>query len=366
MSGSQQTDPSPDLKYHNDGRILLALDGGGIRGLSSLLILDEIMQRIQKQEGLSTIPKPCEYFDLIGGTGTGGIIAILLGRLCLSVEEAIAVYALFAKNVFSGTKPFWNDGRFKASGLEAAIQQVVSNYDQSKDKNALMMDAGSASRVCKVYGLYYLLAFEFSTHFSFVCAMPALNASLPRLFRSYPVQANSGYNAKIWEAVRATSAAPTFFKRIFLGPEPKEEFVDGGLRVNNPVYEVLREAKSIWGDDCQIKGIINIGTGHPKTIRVEKPVGIQKVFPTKLVRTLVQIATDCEKTAEDFERDYPDKQVYYRLNVQHGLEEVGLDEWMKLGEVKTHTMQYIRKVEAGAKVDSVTDLLRTSYLSILR
>ena len=51
---------------------LLALDGGGIRGVSMLLILDEIMKRVQKDKHLASLPPPCEYFHLIGGTSTGG------------------------------------------------------------------------------------------------------------------------------------------------------------------------------------------------------------------------------------------------------------------------------------------------------
>lgn len=47
-------------------------DGGGIRGKSSLLILENIMERVGKLEGLNVVPRPCEYFDLIGGTSTGG------------------------------------------------------------------------------------------------------------------------------------------------------------------------------------------------------------------------------------------------------------------------------------------------------
>lgn len=48
------------------------LDGGGIRGLSVLLILKQIMYLIQQKDKLSKMPLPCEYFDLIGGTSTGG------------------------------------------------------------------------------------------------------------------------------------------------------------------------------------------------------------------------------------------------------------------------------------------------------
>jgi patatin-like phospholipase/acyl hydrolase len=59
---------------------VLTLDGGGVRGLSSLLILREIMEDIERRTDADETPLPCEYFDLIGGTSTGGLIAIMLGR----------------------------------------------------------------------------------------------------------------------------------------------------------------------------------------------------------------------------------------------------------------------------------------------
>lgn len=59
---------------------VLALDGGGIRGLSSLLILQNIMDEVGAKSK-DPDPKPCKYFDLIGGTSAGGLIAIMLGRL---------------------------------------------------------------------------------------------------------------------------------------------------------------------------------------------------------------------------------------------------------------------------------------------
>jgi patatin-like phospholipase/acyl hydrolase len=48
--------------------ILLSLDGGGVKGLSTLLILQELMERIDRVSP----PKPCDVFDMIGGTSTGG------------------------------------------------------------------------------------------------------------------------------------------------------------------------------------------------------------------------------------------------------------------------------------------------------
>lgn len=60
---------------------ILSLDGGGVRGLSSLLILREIMNDIGERTVVEDAPRPSEYFDLIGGTSTGGLIAIMLGLL---------------------------------------------------------------------------------------------------------------------------------------------------------------------------------------------------------------------------------------------------------------------------------------------
>ncbi|KAG9553965.1 hypothetical protein KCU79_g11719, partial [Aureobasidium melanogenum] len=67
---------------------ILSLDGGGVRGYSMLIILQELMHRTFVEiEGRAPkrheIPKPCDHFDLIAGTGTGGLIAIMLGRLRL-------------------------------------------------------------------------------------------------------------------------------------------------------------------------------------------------------------------------------------------------------------------------------------------
>ena len=60
---------------------ILSLDGGGVRGLSSLFILKSIMEQVELDEESDETPLPCRYFDLICGTSTGGLIAIMLGRL---------------------------------------------------------------------------------------------------------------------------------------------------------------------------------------------------------------------------------------------------------------------------------------------
>jgi len=66
---------------------ILSLDGGGVRGLSTLLILKELMAQLSREMESSEddtqfpLPLPCDYFDLICGTSIGGLIALMLGRL---------------------------------------------------------------------------------------------------------------------------------------------------------------------------------------------------------------------------------------------------------------------------------------------
>ena len=66
---------------------ILSFDGGGVRGLASLVILRDIMDDIATRDDVEE-PKPCDYFDLICGTSTGGLIAIMLGRLGMVISFA--------------------------------------------------------------------------------------------------------------------------------------------------------------------------------------------------------------------------------------------------------------------------------------
>jgi len=73
---------------------ILVLDGGGVRGLSEVLILKFLMLRLRHEEQKKTkqrlpdLPSPWKYFDLICGTSTGGLLALMLGRLRLVIPGA--------------------------------------------------------------------------------------------------------------------------------------------------------------------------------------------------------------------------------------------------------------------------------------
>lgn len=69
--GVEPSSPGPN-PVERDGVCLLSLDGGGVRGLSSLYILKCIMSLVNSERSESGHVKPCDLFDLIGGTSTGG------------------------------------------------------------------------------------------------------------------------------------------------------------------------------------------------------------------------------------------------------------------------------------------------------
>jgi len=78
------------------------------------------------------IPKPCDHFDIICGTGTGGLIAIMLGRLRLDLETCKEVYVRMTRKVFETDKTIagipYRSTLFKASKLEEAIKECVQEH----------------------------------------------------------------------------------------------------------------------------------------------------------------------------------------------------------------------------------------------
>ncbi|RYP90787.1 hypothetical protein DL770_003120 [Monosporascus sp. CRB-9-2] len=81
---------------------ILCLDGGGIRGLSEILILKELMLQIRIHNGLDYTPEPHQCFDFICGTSTGGLVAVLLGRLGKTLDECETLFRTFGSKIFNG------------------------------------------------------------------------------------------------------------------------------------------------------------------------------------------------------------------------------------------------------------------------
>ena len=113
-----ESDLQPSSEASNQ-KSLLSLDGGGVKGISSLRVLEAIMNQVKEfeKENLSnhtyTGSKsesqmdeerfPVDYFDLAAGTSTGGLIALMLFRLRMKTSDAIKFYHELAAQVFSPT-----------------------------------------------------------------------------------------------------------------------------------------------------------------------------------------------------------------------------------------------------------------------
>ena len=127
---------------------LLSLDGGGVRGLSALAILKRLMETINPEDP----PKPCNYFDMIGGTSTGGLMAIMLGRLEMDIDDGIEAYVALSDRVFKKKRHSVNvfgqvQGRFDTEELEKSIRQIVTQNDPAGE-DALLK--GAENQQCKV------------------------------------------------------------------------------------------------------------------------------------------------------------------------------------------------------------------------
>ncbi|EPE02605.1 kinesin light chain [Ophiostoma piceae UAMH 11346] len=321
---------------------LLALDGGGIRGLSELLILEEIMSRIKRDRNLDYDPLPADFFDLIGGTSTGGLIALLLGRLRLSVPEAREEYVKISQHVFS-TDWYRMNSKSDGNKLEAAVKKLLQEKLGDDRVDERMLDP--AKPPCK----------------AFVCAVTKVDVQAragPRLFRTYNVRTNATFNCTIWEASRATSAAPTYFDPISIGnPGEQETFVDGGLGYNNPIKKVLEEASLVF-PNRQVGCVVSIGTGLASAIQFPR---VPFTRPFKLVKALAKMATESDVTAEEIQVQFQEtKDTYFRFSVDRGLNNIHLAESNNFSKVRTYTTEYIRQSTVSFQIDAVVKALLAS------
>lgn len=120
---------------------------------------------------------------------------------------------------------------------------------------------------------------------------------------------------------------------------PPITYVDGGMGYNNPVQALREEASHIW-PDREIGCIQSIGTGMATT----KDVG-RSLKP--LVETMKDMSTDTERIAREVKaemelrKEKSGQDIYFRFNVQHGLQDVGLEEWKEMNRVKVETEDYL-------------------------
>ncbi|TYB83591.1 CBASS cGAMP-activated phospholipase [Oceaniovalibus sp. ACAM 378] len=212
---------------------ILSLDGGGIRGIFSASVLSELERRFCAGRRVS------EYFDLIAGTSTGGIIALGLGA-GLSAAEMNTLYVERGQEIFPPRNQSWLYGA--ASFLR---QTVLYRYDRDAIAGILSETLGerlfgeSANRLC----------------------IPAFDGTHSEVF-VYKTPHHADYKFDRFEKMinigLATSAAPTFFQPFKNGVY---QLVDGGVWANNPLMLAVIEALICFDVAPAQIDVLSIGCG---------------------------------------------------------------------------------------------------------
>ncbi|KAK4188534.1 hypothetical protein QBC35DRAFT_193056 [Podospora australis] len=334
------------MASHGDEAInLLSFDGGGVRGVSSLVILHDIMKKIQEERGLDELPKPCDFFHMMAGTSTGGLIVIMLGRLRMSTAEALKEYDECAEKIFSKrNKKRWTvTEKFRGTGMQKVIEEIV----KKRGLGEMMKESDDPQK-----GL------------AFVCVMPASNMGAPRLARTFPSADRWDDDIRIWEAARATTAASSFFKPQVLGRGAfRDHYIDAAIGHNNPVDDLLREAVLKFGADRKFGCMVSIGTGTREKKLGRAVTGFKNlwqapVYMVDLVKSLKNTATDGEEKHRQVQQRLSlAKDSYFRFNVPGAAEVVGLQEYTKMDELKKMTIEYLGTREATENVQRAASVI---------
>ncbi|POR37634.1 Patatin-like serine hydrolase [Tolypocladium paradoxum] len=401
---------------------VLSLDGGGVRGYSMLIIIQELMHRtFVETEGRAPrrheIPKPCDHFDLIVGTGTGGLIALMLGRLRLDLETCKELYVRLTRVVFETDKTIagipYRSTLFKASKLEDAIRQCVREHtvfekegndgggDEPEPEPASPLNAAQHS---SAYSSAYprrhssnasTVSFSARSPSAQVAARPVFNSRYgnpnarlydarenrtktavtavykgsprgapPAMLRSYDSRHEPppDYDCKIWQAGRATCAIGLAFKPIQVG---QSWFHDDGVGTFNPAPEALDEAVVNEWPGREVGVFVSVGTGRrPRGSDANQQMWYEGFLGefAEARRRLIAKIEGCEVIHEYMLRDHLPKrgvnaENYYRLNVEIGVGEFGMNEWHRLGDISTGTRRYMAREEEQKMIRGISTKL---------
>lgn len=313
---------------------VLCLDGGGIRGISTLLISQRVMEQIRDECGLEETPQPCKYFNLIGGTSPGGIIAIMLGRLGMTVKQCLEAYKRMAEQAFTpkGNKlsrafslPASPRGEFAGKALADAVKKIVK--ERTGDEEAVFADKTCVKTVV-------------------LAVTEADVGALPTKFKTYSIS-DDFKHCKIWEVARATSAATTFFESICIGHQDIE-FVDARFGHNNPGEVLLSEAEDMFPGGTY-DYILSIGTGLGDVITI-------KDSRRSIIRALKSMASHSQSVHRRLSHRLSEA-AYFRFDVTRGLDDVTLSDWKESSTISAHTRNYLAEVEVERQIKRCARIL---------
>jgi uncharacterized protein len=278
---------SRDEHLAADGRPkrILALDGGGLRGILTIGILQRIEDILRASHGGSADFRLCHYFDLIAGTSTGAIMAAALAQ-GWTVEQLRSKYLDLGARVFE--KSLFRLGMLRAKyDKDLLVQELKAVYGA----DTLLRDPAL------ITGLL-VVAKRLDTGSAWALA----NNPRGKFFAGDPATGMIGNgDYPLWQVVRASTAAPRYFDPEQILITSKEgrfpvvgEFVDGGVSpYNNPALQALMYAtldgyRVGWpmGEDRML--LVSVGTGSK-----DPSLGKSSTAATHAIGALVSVLEDC-------------------------------------------------------------------------
>src|SRR6185437_10422902 len=351
---------------------ILALDGGGVRGILTLQFLQAIESLIKKRFGDKT--RLCDYFDLIGGTSTGSIIAA--GLACgMAVDALQDLYKKMGGDVFQAG----GFGKFLPESLQGKLAPKFPSEPLQAELDT-QLGANTTLDSDKILTGLMIMTKRLDTG----SPWPLNNGGRGR----YAAQDGA---LRLPQIVRASTAAPTYFdpERVQIsardGSVVDGEFVDGGVSpFNDPALQLLMLA-ALEGHGFQWRTgkdqllLISAGTGTYR-LGPHAPGLLDKFAAGQGLRALQSLMDDCARTNQAMlqwltdcltpwqidravgemkldSQNGPQLATYARYNVL--LEQKWLSSALKV-ELSPDQLAQIRKMDKPGNMESLADLGRVA------
>lgn len=386
MTPSPNTSKGVDVPSCWRRQVVLSLDGGDIRAYSELCILEQIFREVARVErsydgakssessplfgspdgydeqesskdDLATITDnylPCHYFDYVGGTSMGGVVAVMLGRLRLPINKAIRNFEEMWISISSEGHEFHSllprriirAGYSK--GLRNALDGIVPKPHINTKGVRIVEPFHSDSSLCKTL----VLSVQIDR---------ARGVRRPYLFRSYAFnedkptavnrnKSNKTQDTPLKDVCLATSAAPSFFESVKID---NKKFRDGSIWMTNPSMELYREVYSMHPDqESPIYCLVSIGCGKQKRSRILPSINMPATSLYKWEQQQVHDVLKSRKKEEIIE--------YIRFAGPTDLTDVKPSDWKLEGHkrktfdrIKTAAARYCDTSEVKQKIEKI-------------
>lgn len=294
---------------------ILSLDGGGVRGVFSATVLANFEDKIGEPIG--------QYFDLIAGTSTGGIIALALG-LGVPAKEIAKLYeekgpVIFGKDqsrkarFARSMRQLFKGAKHNSTGLRNELEAVFGDRLLGESQTRLIIPSFHPE-TSKVY------VYKTAHHERF----------------------QYDHKVKVVDVALATSAAPTYLPSH--KSEAGVELIDGGVWANNPIGAAVVEAVGVLGWQRDLIDILSIGTLDEPI----KPEHGRSALGMTISQYIIKMfmagqAHSSQGTAMLLTGDPHERKAIWRINQTAPAGRFSLDDPRKVGEMKDRALAEARE-----------------------